>query len=170
METIYIPHLLTKSERKEVIDFEEFIPDLETLTPVRGRLQVTHQGNYLEVKAKAQTIVTLTCHRCLKQYNHRLALNSSELIWLEETANQTDSSSAEIEVALEDLVENLSPGGYFSPGDWVYEQMCLELPHKQICDTECPGISLTDDANTESSETVSDSRWASLEALKRQLP
>ncbi|MBD1814340.1 YceD family protein [Microcoleus vaginatus DQ-U2] len=170
METIYIPHLLTKSERKEVIDFEEFIPDLETLTPVRGRLQVSHQGNYLEVKAKAETIVTLTCHRCLKQYNHRLALNSSELIWLEETANQTDSSSAEIEVALEDLVENLSPGGYFSPGDWVYEQMCLELPHKQICDTECPGISLTDDANTESSETVSDSRWASLEALKRQLP
>ncbi|MEG4271382.1 MULTISPECIES: YceD family protein [unclassified Microcoleus] len=169
METIYIPHLLTKSERKQVIDFEEVIPDLETLTPVRGRLQVTHQGNYLEVKAKAETIVTLTCHRCLKQYNHRLALNSSELIWLEETANQTDSSSAEIEVALEDLVENLSPGGYFSPGDWVYEQMCLELPHKQICDTECPGISLTDDANTESSETVSDSRWASLEALKRQL-
>ena len=94
METIYIPHLLTKSERKEVIDFDEFIPDLETLTPVRGRLQVTHQGNYLEVKAKAETIVTLTCHRCLKQYNHRLALNSSELIWLEETANQTDSSSA----------------------------------------------------------------------------
>ncbi|UNU24366.1 YceD family protein [Microcoleus vaginatus] len=174
METIYIPHLLTKIERKEVIDFEEFLPDLETLTPVRGRLQVAHQGNYLEVKAKAETIVTLTCHRCLKQYNHRLALNSSELIWLEETANQTDSSSAEIEVALEDLVENLSPGGYFSPGDWVYEQMCLELPHKQICDTECPGISLTDDAtdatNTESSETVSDSRWASLEALKRQLP
>ncbi|AFZ04855.1 protein of unknown function DUF177 [Oscillatoria nigro-viridis PCC 7112] len=169
METIYIPHLLTKSERKEVIDFEEFIPDLETLTPVRGRLQVTHQGNYLEVKAKAETIVTLTCHRCLKQYNHRLALNSSELIWLEETANQTDSSSAEIEVALEDLVENLSPTGYFSPGDWVYEQMCLELPHKQICDTECPGISLTDDTNTESTETVSDSRWASLEALKRQL-
>jgi uncharacterized protein len=170
METIYIPHLLTKTERKEVIDFEEFIPDLETLTPVRGRLQVAHQGNYLEVKAKAETIVTLTCHRCLKQYNHRLVLNSSELIWLEETANQTDSSSAEIEVALEDLVENLSPGGYFSPRDWVYEQMCLELPHKQICDTECPGISLTDDANTESSETVSDSRWASLEALKRQLP
>ena len=37
----------------------------------------------------------------MKQYNHRLALNSSELIWLEETANQTDSSSAEIEVALD---------------------------------------------------------------------
>jgi len=171
METIYIPHLLTKSERKEVIDFEEFIPDLETLTPVRGRLQVTHQGNYLEVKAKAETIVTLTCHRCLKQYNHRLKLQSSEIIWLEEKPSQFDSSSGEFEVDLEDLVENLSPAGSFSPSDWVYQQMCLELPHKQLCDTECPGIDLNEDAEeTESSETVSDSRWASLAALKRQLP
>ncbi|MEG4230548.1 YceD family protein [Microcoleus sp. Pol11C3] len=171
METIYIPHLLTKTERKEVIDFEEFIPDLETLTPVRGRLQVTHQGNYLEVKAKAETIVTLTCHRCLKQYNHRLKLQSSEIIWLEEKPSQLDSSSGEFEVDLEDLVENLSPAGSFSPSDWVYQQMCLELPHKQLCDTECPGIDLNEDAEeTESSETVSDSRWASLAALKRQLP
>jgi uncharacterized protein len=169
METIYIPHLLTKSERKEVIDFEEFIPDLETLTPVRGRLEVTHQGNYLEVKAKAETIVTLTCHRCLKQYNHRLALKSSELIWLDEAVNQADAGSGEIEIALEDLVENLSPTGSFSPGDWLYEQMCLEVPHKQLCDTQCPGILLTD-RDRESSETASDSRWASLEALKRQLP
>jgi uncharacterized protein len=122
------------------------------------------------VKAKAETIVTLTCHRCLKQYNHRLALNSSELIWLDERANQTDSSSAEIEVALEDLVENLSPSGYFSPGDWVYEHMCLELPHKQLCDAQCPGISLNDAEEKESSESASDSRWASLAALKRQLP
>ena len=170
METIYIPHLLTKTERKEVIDFEEIIPDLETLTPVRGRVQVTHQGNYLEVKAKAETIVTLTCHRCLKQYNHRLKLQSSELIWLEEKANQPDASSGEFEVDLEDLVENLSPGGYFSPTDWVYEQMCLELPHKQLCDTDCPGIDLNAPEETESSEAVSDSRWASLAALKRQLP
>ncbi|MGB3263417.1 MAG: YceD family protein, partial [Microcoleus sp.] len=77
----------------------------------------------------------------------------------------------EFEVDLEDLVENLSPAGYFSPSDWVYQQMCLELPHKQLCDSDCPGIDLNDDgAETESSQTLSDSRWASLAALKRQLP
>jgi len=171
METIYIPHLLTKTERKEVIDFEEIIPDLETLTPVRGRLQVTHQGNFLEVKAKAETIVTLTCHRCLKQYNHRLKLQSSEIIWLEEKPSQHDASSGEFEVDLENLVENLSPTDSFSPSDWVYQQLCLELPHKQLCETKCPGIDFNEDAEeTESSETISDSRWASLAALKRQLP
>ncbi len=172
METIYIPHLLTKTERKEVIDFEEIIPDLETLTPVRGRLQVTHKGNFLDVKAKAETIVTLSCHRCLKQYNHRLKIQSSEIIWLEEKVSEPDASSGEFEVDLEDLVENLSPTGYFSPTDWVYQQLCLELPHKQLCDVECQGIDLNenDAEETEISESVSDSRWASLAALKRQLP
>ncbi len=171
METIYIPHLLTKTERKEVIDFEEILPDLETLTPVRGRLQVTHQGNFLEVKAKAETIVTLTCNRCLKQYNHRLKLQSSEIIWLEEKPSQPDASSGEFEVDLENLVEILSPTDSFYPSDWVYQQLCLELPHKQLCETKCPGIDFNEDAEeTESSETISDSRWASLAALKRQLP
>jgi uncharacterized protein len=107
----------------------------------------------------------------LKQYNHRLKIKSSEIIWLEEKPSQPDASSGEFEVDLEDLVEKLSPTGSFSPSDWVYQQMCLELPHKQLCDTQCPGIDVNDDAEeTESPETVSDSRWASLAALKQQLP
>ncbi|WP_377474345.1 MAG: YceD family protein [Microcoleus anatoxicus] len=170
MDTIYIPHLLSKSEQTEIIEFDEFIPDLASLTPVRGRLQVTHQGTYLEVKAKAETIVTLTCHRCLKQYNQRLVLKSSELIWLDKDADRPDTNPIEMKVEFEDLVETLSPTGSFSPSDWLYEQLCLAEPHKQICDAKCVGIIVNDDVNTESSETISDSRWASLAALKRQLP
>lgn len=171
METIYIPRLLSKSEQTEVIDFDEFIPDLASLTPVRGQLQVTHQGTYLEVKAKAETIVTLTCHRCLKQYNHRLRLNSSEIIWLDKIADRPETNPIEMKVDFEYLAETLSPTGSFSPSDWLYEQLCLAEPHKQICDSKCVGIIVNnDEANTESSETIPDSRWASLVALKRQLP
>ena len=171
METIYIPRLLSKSEQTEVIDFDEFIPDLASLTPVRGQLQVTHQGTYLEVKAKAETSVTLTCHRCLKQYNHRLRLNSSEIIWLDKIADRPETNPIEMKVDFEYLAETLSPTGSFSPSDWLYEQLCLAEPHKQICDSKCVGIIVNnDEANTESSETIPDSRWASLAALKRQLP
>lgn len=167
MEPIYIPQLLKRSEQKELIQFEEFLPDLDTLTPVRGKMQVAHQGNYLEVKVKAETIVTLTCHRCLKQYNYRLALKTSELIWLEEPANQKDLGGAEVEVDLEDLVESLPPQGYFQPGEWLYEQMCLEMPLRQLCDSDCPGIQVEEIG---SSESASDRRWASLEALRNNLP
>ena len=167
MEPIYIPQLLKRSEQKELIQFEEFLQDLDTLTPVRGKMQVTHQGNYLEVKVKAETIVTLTCHRCLKQYNYRLALKTSELIWLEEPTNQRDLGGAEVEIDLEDLVESLPPQGYFQPGEWLYEQMCLEMPLRQLCDSQCPGIQIEE---TEPSGPTSDRRWASLEALRNNLP
>lgn len=166
MEPIYIPHLTKKPERTATIKFEEVFPDLETLTPVRGTLRVTHQGNYLEVRAKAETIITLTCDRCLKQYNHRLAIKSSELIWLDEAGSSPEINAEAIEIPPEDLVEALSPQGHFHPGEWLYEQLCLELPLRKLCDSNCPGIQLNGE---ESSEPLSDKRWASLEALKKQL-
>ena len=164
-EAIYIPGLLKLPEQTEVIQFNQFITDLETLTPVRGNLQVTHQGNYLDVAASSETIVTLTCHRCLQQYNHRLKVDSSELIWLDELASQLESEPLEQEVALEDLVETLSPQGYFQPENWLYEQLCLALPPRQLCDQKCPGIPM----NNNGTKSAKDRRWEALENLKRQL-
>lgn len=166
MEPIYIPQLTKAPEKKEVIQIEEFLPTLETLTPVRGCLTVKHCGNYLEVSVQAETIVTLTCHRCLQQYNHRLSIDTSEMIWLDESASQPERGPVEKETALEDLVETLPPQGYFAPDVWLYEQLCLALPLRQLCDRNCPGISSTSDSTLEVS---SDGRWNALERLKQQL-
>ena len=166
MEPIYIPRLTKAPERTEVIQIDEFIPELETLTPVRGRMQVSHKGNYLEVSAVAEAIMTLNCHRCLQQYNHRLSINTSELIWLDESAEQPDNGPIEKETPLEDLVETLPPQGYFQPDVWLYEQLCLAIPPRQLCDKNCPGIT---QSQTQAAETATDRRWAGLEALKRKL-
>jgi uncharacterized protein len=168
MEAIYIPHLIKAPEQTEVIQVNEFLPNLDTLTLIRGRIRVTHRGNFLEVSAQAETIITLTCHRCLQQYNHRLAVATSEIIWLDETADQPDDGPLEREVALEDLLETLSPQGYFHPDEWLYEQLCLEIPQRQLCDQHCKGIQTATPPNA--SEKLTDQRWASLEALKKQLP
>lgn len=166
MDTIYIPHLLNAPKQTAAIEIQESLPGLETLTPVKGRLTIAHKGTYLEVSAQAEAIITLTCHRCLQQYNHRLVVKTSELIWLDEAANETDDVPLEREVAVEDLVETLPPNGYFYPDDWLYQQMCLAMPQRQLCDSKCQGIQLSD---TSASETITDSRWATLEALKKQL-
>lgn len=168
MEAIHIPWLLKLPEHTEVIQVNEFIAGLETLMPVRGRLQVTHQGNYLEVSAQAETIVTLTCDRCLKQYNHRLMLDASELVWLDESADELDEGPIERETALEDLVETLSPQGDFQPNTWLYEQLCLAIPPRQLCDQQCPGIPMTEQGSSSASQT--DRRWEALKNLKGQLP
>ncbi|QSJ16237.1 DUF177 domain-containing protein [Nostoc sp. UHCC 0702] len=167
MDAIYIPQLTKAPERTEEIQVNEFLPGLETLTPVRGRVRVQHHGNYLEVSGQAEAIITCTCNRCLQQYNHRLTVDNKEIIWLDETANQANDLPLEREVAMEDLVETLLPDGYFYPAEWLYEQMCLEMPQRQLCDLNCPGI-LTSKADN--SDKPVDNRWASLEALKKQLP
>ena len=148
------------------MDVNEAIPGLESLTPVQGQLKVTHQGNYLEVAAKAETIVTLTCHRCLQQYNYRLAIAPSELIWLEETDDKSDLALLDKDIAPDDLIETLPPQGYFDPTSWLYEQLCLEIPQRQLCDQACQGIQ---PVTTEPAPAI-DQRWSSLEAFRKQLP
>lgn len=167
MEAIYIPQLIKAPEQTEVLQVEEFLPGLDTLTPIRGQVRVQHRGNYLDVSAKAETIITLTCHRCLQQYNYRLAVDPSEIIWLDAAADKLEDIPLEQEIAVEDLVETLPPQGYFYPSEWLYEQLCLEIPQRQVCDTNCAGIQV---AHQERIEKSVDQRWSSLEALRKNLP
>lgn len=166
MEPIFIPNLAQAPEKAEEIEVKTFVPGLETLTPVRGKVRVEHRGNFLQVSTYAETIITCTCNRCLQQYNHRLVTDASEMIWLEEPIIEADEFNIEREVSMEDLVESISPQGYFDPAAWLYEQLCLEIPQRQLCNLNCPGIGTQ---TQENNDKPIDSRWASLEALKNKL-
>jgi uncharacterized protein len=169
MEKIYIPNLKKSLDHTLVITVDQNLPDLDTLTAVRGQIKVKHGGTYIEVSAKAETIMTLTCNRCLKQYNHRVDLKTSEIIWLDEGVNEGEKKPfADVEVTdwdtettNEDLTEKLHPQGHFEPDIWLYEQLCLSLPSKQICGEDCEGIAIAPPP-----EDLIDSRWAALKALK----
>lgn len=167
MDTIHLPQLLTAPDCTEVLNFNENLANLETLTPVKGWIKVVHQGAYLEVSAHADTIVTLTCDRCLQQYNHRLSVDEAEMIWFQSKSDdEAYIPGTEIEVPLEDLVETLRPDGNFESEAWLYEQLCLSLPQRQLCDSNCAGIDIPDQLPTSS---ITDHRWAALESLKHQL-
>lgn len=166
MEAIYIPQLVRAPEQTENIQVNDYLPDLDTLTPVQGLVRVTHRGNYLEVQGKAEAIVTLTCDRCLQQYNHRIVVDTSELIWLQKEEDDPDADLLEREVAFDDLVESVDPDGYFQPLEWLYQQFCLEIPPRQLCDSNCKGIQVK--SEPEPPRSV-DRRWASLESFRENL-
>ena len=165
MEAIYIPHLLKSPKRQAEIIVHDQLSNLNTLTPVKGKISLRHGGNFLEVISQAETITTLTCDRCLQQYNHRLAINTSELIWLESELENIEDIPTEREVSLEDLSETLPPNGHFDPENWLFEQLSLALPLRKVCGENCPGAAQTP---LKEDNTV-DSRWSSLAALKEQL-
>ncbi|KKI98270.1 hypothetical protein PROH_20635 [Prochlorothrix hollandica PCC 9006 = CALU 1027] len=170
MEPVSIPQLFHLPDGTLTLDFQGYLPDFETLTPIQGSLQVVHHGNYLAVTVEAQTIVTLTCNRCLGQYNARLAVATDELIWLAEPG---DESSREGWGGLEDggdaddLGETLDATGSFAVAQWLYEQVCLSLPSRQICAPDCQGIVLG--ADDRPHQTSTDQRWLALNTLRGQL-
>lgn len=166
MKPLHIPSLLNAPAQTVELEVHQNLSELETLTPVRGRIIVTHHKTYIEVSAKAETIATLNCHRCLRHYNQRLSLDTTELIWLEDEAEFDEDLPLERELQLEDFSEKLPPRGYFDSETWLYEQLSLALPLQQMCQAEDCETIIPDDTP---SQTVVDSRWAGLEALKRQL-
>lgn len=165
MNEIYIPHLLNATDRTRSLAFETTFENLATLTPVRAQVSVRHGTTFLDVRGNAQTIVTLTCDRCLQQYNHRVSVDAQEIIWLEDDLDSQEMP-LEQEVNPDDLVESLSPYGYFDPETWIYEQVCLELPQRQICNEKCEGLNV-DQAPVNQPQV--DERWSALESLKQQL-
>lgn len=107
------------------------------------------------MKAQAWAIVTLTCDRTLRQFNHRLVVDTSELIWL---ADDPDSVP-------DDLTETLPPNGYFDPATWLYEQFCLAMPFPQIA----PDAPASVDVTLDDPSPQIDSRWSDLLRLRSQL-
>ncbi len=173
MEPLHIPQLANRHDRTLEIIVDTLIPEFETLTPVRGKVIVKHGGTFLDLAAQAETIITLKCDRCLQQYNHRLELDATEIIWLEDIDEEPDHRKGmEIRTDLDELVDSLPPDGHFDPTGWLYEQLCLSLPLRQLCDRDCAGIIPVPESTPEPvhAEQLLDHRWGILESLKQQLP
>lgn len=160
MEKLFIPQIAKAEQATITIEFNQFIAGLETSTPIQGYLRVRHGGNFLEVTAQAHGIITLECDRTLVQFNHRLAIDTQELILLREDAPPAQFGR-EIELGFEDLNETLSPLGYFEPEIWLYEQLCLSIPFPKIA----PDTTAVHYIDPTSPVVEVDRRWAALAAL-----
>jgi uncharacterized protein len=167
IEQIYIPQLLKIAEHKQTIIFDDQISGLQTLTPIRGNICINHRGNFLEVELSADTILTLTCDRCLQTYNHRLTVNTSEIIWLNYQEEKDVHIPLEREIIQDDLWESLPPDGYFPVENWIYEQLSLAMPLRQLCGKNCQApVNLKEDKDK---DNLIDDRWSALAYLKSQI-
>lgn len=162
IKPIYIPQILQAPDATVELAVDQTLENLATLTPVRGTIAITHHLSYLEVTATVETIATLACHRCLQNYNHRLQVDTQELIWLAEPDSDWEERA---DLHHGDFSETLSPRGYIEPLTWLYEQLSLALPLQQVCSETCQGV---DPALTQT-QPLLDNRWSGLATLKQQL-
>lgn len=161
MKNIFIPQLLKMPEQSYKFQLNDYISDLKTLTPIKGSFQVSHRHNFLELKLKADTIVTLTCDRCLQTFNHRLTVDTTEIILLQYPPDEA-SLPLEREIVSEDLCETLPPNGELAVEQWIYEQLSLAMPLRNLCGNDCQ----PPHREEHSHNMKIDERWSALANLK----
>ncbi|MBW4698431.1 MAG: DUF177 domain-containing protein [Aphanocapsa lilacina HA4352-LM1] len=161
LRSIELRALAASPTRSVSVVIDEPIAALPSLTPVQGELAVAHRGDFLEVAGHAQTIVTLACDRCLQQFNHRLATNFEEVIWLEDAPVEVP---LELEVPPAHLDELLPRDGRLDPVYLIYQHLCLELPVRNLCSEQCQGVQ-----TTQPQEPSLDRRWSALARLREEL-
>lgn len=148
---------------------DQHLPELETLTPVRGAMRAAARGQVLEVEGEASTIVTLRCDRCLQHFHQPLCFRSRELLWLDDTtpagaphrAPSLTGVEAVFDPEADAISETLDARGDFNPARWAFEQLSLQLPLVNRCGRDCPGP----DAWSSAAEP-GDPRWHALRTLK----
>ena len=117
-----------------------YLDDLQSLTPLRGKVIAEHQGDMLSVKGDIETVVNLSCDRCLSSFNKQLGFNEQELIWIRETYPKEISSSKDMSFTLPDsMIEVISPTKEFDPERWIFEHLNLRLEPINLCGSNCPG-------------------------------
>ena len=168
LKPITITDLLRMADNTLRLEVSDRFPELETLTPVAAKLSIRHQGTYLEVAAEADTIIPLTCDRCLGQYNYRLQVDTQELIWLQIDGESLPQDWSEDWAESSDLVESIPAQGKFDCAQWLYEQLCLALPIQQLCSEVCVPESIEKNQSSGAIDSV-DHRWAALAKLQEQL-
>ncbi|MFM1797985.1 MAG: hypothetical protein RLZZ117_263 [Cyanobacteriota bacterium] len=152
-----IPELRALAEGKRWL-VDQPIAELATLTPVRGEMAAVHQGSALEVSAAVETILTLSCARCLQQFNQALRVDVRELI---EFRDAPSPGAGQASALGDDLEDRLDPQGRFDPERWLFEQLSLRLPMVNRCGDDCPGP-----PGWTSAPRPADPRWAALQALR----
>ena len=137
---------------------DQALDDFASLSPVEGWIEARVEGPLLRVVAQASTTVALRCDRCLQTYAQPLQVKASERLALGTSSDALDEALA---FDADDISEQIDPAGSFDPRQWLYEQLCLQLPTVNRCGSSCPGP-----ASWGSDGAVIDPRWAALKRLQ----
>jgi len=128
-----IKELLKFPGSEEVFEFNENWDYLETgqgivkfASSVSFSGKVTNIGNSVLAKGDVTTRVTLKCNRCLKLFEHDVAVD-----YLEEFCTPDEEENEDC-IAYDGEVIDFRPS--------VAENLILVLPMKWLCNVECHGI------------------------------
>ena len=125
--------------------------------PVRVEGQVRNRAGALELKARLDTVLSLTCDRCAKPFQREKTVDYGTLLAFELANGESD-----------DIVE-LDRDGGLELDELMREVFLLEMDTKNLCSQDCRGLcpGCGADLNVETCRCKReiDPRWAKLSQL-----
>lgn len=130
----------------------------------------------MRLSGTIQTLLKLTCDRCLQPYFLSLNIPLEER-FLEPPQEEelSQSSPKEQELTADDFIEYLSEDGTLDITDLVYQAVTLATPDICLCGEDCPGpafpatdgesSSLAPNNQSQSGPDRVDPRWKNLKSL-----
>ncbi len=107
---------------------------VSALLPVNVHLNVRKLDDGIYLGGKIDSVLSLRCARCLKQFEFKTAPA------VELTFKIKDHHARERELKPEDLDVRCISHGEIDVSEIVAEQLALELPIKPLCKEDCKGI------------------------------
>lgn len=119
--------------------FFRFLPDSEKegFSPgeISVRCFVEKTLKNIFVKGEVETVIRLTCCRCLEEFDLPLAVEFEYTL-----VPVVDDPKEDVELAIEDLESGYYRGNTIDLGEIVVEQIVLQIPIKPLCSDSCKGL------------------------------
>ncbi len=135
---ISIDELRNLPQQRLHISFREEIEGLSAVKPVLGELTVSASSLGMRLIGTVQTLLKLTCHRCLRPYFLNLSVPIEE-DFVESHITGDSELPRERELLPRDFTEELSEDGVLDITDVVYQAVTLATPVSCFCGESCPG-------------------------------
>ena len=126
--------------------------------PLAVSLRVSREYDHIRAEGSCDTIMALTCSRCLCDFKE--PLHSEFTLFFR--PDEGDAEEEEVELADHDLVSISYEGDEIDFAPCISEQVIMEIPYKPLCGQECRGLCTVCGANLNSTECGCDRQPASL--------
>jgi uncharacterized protein len=171
-----VRELLQQPGAHKQVVLRAVLPDLATPVaylppeePVSVDAELENVVEGLLVTGKVRATVRLRCVRCLREFDHRLEVDVTELF------SGSGSRSASLERGEEDEGYVLPPGDRLPLDTMVRDALVLAFPSFPLCRPDCAGLCPECGADRNTSDCghgasgATDPRWAALGGLRQAL-
>lgn len=164
---VSIDDLEGQPQQRLLYSFKESLEGLDAVKPVVGDLTLSLGPWGVRVSGRVQTLLKLTCDRCLRPYFQSLNVEIDERLVYKSKDAQVPR---ERELSRDDFVEPIPEDGVLDISDIVYQAVTLAAPTYCLCGAECPGPPTAEESGKSLGQDkperpAEDPRWKNLKTL-----